>query len=93
MAAGAQAGRDAVGGSGCTGIQDGSILDAILTGYMNDNLSAEDIMKLGYSAEDVLKVIRLIKRNEYKRRQSAPGVKISTCAFGRDWRYPLTSGF
>ena len=74
-------------------LPDYSILDAILTGYMNNNLSAEDIIQHGYAAEDVLKVIRLIKRNEYKRRQSAPGVKISTCAFGRDWRYPLTSGF
>jgi NAD+ synthase (glutamine-hydrolysing) len=74
-------------------LPDYAILDAILTGYMNDNLSADEIIKLGYKADDVLKVIKLIKRNEYKRRQAAPGVKISTCAFGRDWRYPLTSGF
>ena len=68
-------------------------LDGIITGYMDENLSADEIIQRGYKAEDVLKIIHLIKRNEYKRRQAAPGVKISPCAFGRDWRYPLTSGF
>ena len=69
------------------------ILDAIITGYMEENMTAQEIILRGYKAEDVIKVIHLIKRNEYKRRQAAPGVKISTCAFGRDWRYPITSGF
>lgn len=69
------------------------ILDGIITSYMEENLSAEEIIKRGYPAHDVFKAIQLIKHNEYKRRQAAPGVKITTCAFGRDWRYPLTSGF
>jgi NAD+ synthase (glutamine-hydrolysing) len=60
---------------------------------MEENLSAEEIIKLGYSADDITKVIKLIKRNEYKRRQAAPGPKITARAFGKDWRYPITSGF
>lgn len=74
-------------------LPDYAILDAIITQYMENNLSADEIIDRGYQAEDVLKVIKLIKRNEYKRRQAAPGVKISARAFGRDWRYPITSGF
>ena len=74
-------------------LPDYSILDAIITSYMEDNLTAEEIILRGYPAQDVLKVIKLIRHNEYKRRQAAPGVKITTCAFGRDWRYPITSGF
>ena len=74
-------------------LPDYAILDTIITGYMEDGLSADVIIKSGYSAYDVLKVVKLIKHNEYKRRQAPPGVKISECAFGRDWRYPLTSGF
>ncbi len=74
-------------------LPDYAILDAIITGYMEDNLSADEIIQRGYKTEDVLKVIKLIKVNEYKRRQAAPGIKITECAFGRDWRYPITSGF
>ena len=74
-------------------LPDYSILDAIITSYMEDNLTAEEIILRGYPAQDVLKVIKLIRHNEYKRRQAAPGVKITTCAFGLDWRYPITSGF
>lgn len=69
------------------------ILDAIIKAYMENNSAAEEIIREGYAATDVNKVIRLIKRNEYKRRQAAPGVKISQRAFGRDWRCPITSGF
>lgn len=69
------------------------ILDAIITYYMEYNLSADEIVERGYDPSIVLKVLKLIARNEYKRRQAAPGVKISPCAFGRDWRYPITSGF
>lgn len=74
-------------------LPDYAILDAILIDYMNNNMRPDDIIARGYDANDVLKVISLIKRNEYKRQQSAPGIKISPCAFGKDWRYPLTSGF
>lgn len=74
-------------------LPDYAILDAIISGYMNEQLSAEDLITRGYKPDDVRRTITLIKRNEYKRRQAAPGVKITTCAFGRDWRYPITSGF
>jgi len=74
-------------------LPDYAILDAILMAYMEDNLSPQAIIKRGFAADDVMKIVKLIKRNEYKRRQAPPGVKISECAFGRDWRYPLTSGF
>ncbi|AHE67481.1 NAD+ synthase [Legionella oakridgensis] len=74
-------------------LPDYTILDAIITYYMEYNLSAEEISERGYPLDIVQRVIKLITRNEYKRRQSAPGIKISSCAFGRDWRYPITSGF
>ena len=69
------------------------ILDAIIKAYMEDNLAAADLIQQGFNSDEVNKTIRLIKRNEYKRRQAAPGVKISPRAFGRDWRCPITSGF
>ncbi len=65
-------------------------LDAIIQHYMDDNLDSEAIIRLGYPEEMVSRVIHMIIRNEYKRRQAPPGVKITPCAFGRDWRYPLT---
>ena len=68
------------------------VLDGIIKAYMENSLGANEIIQLGYHAEDVAKILRLIKRNEFKRRQAAPGTKITPCAFGRDWRYPLTSG-
>lgn len=74
-------------------LPDYAVLDSIITAYMEDNLGADEIIAKGYKAEDVMKVIKLIKRNEYKRRQAPPGVKISSRAFGRDWRHPITSGF
>lgn len=68
-------------------------LDAIIVAYMEKSLSPQEIIAQGFSLETVNKVIRLIKINEYKRRQSAPGIKISPIAFGKDWRYPITNGF
>lgn len=68
-------------------------LDAIITAYMEHNATAAEIIRQGYSRQDVERVIKLISRNEYKRRQAAPGIKITTRQFGRDWRYPITSGF
>ena len=70
-----------------------SVLDAIIVGYMENNLSAAEIIQEGFKPEEVNKVIKLIKRNEYKRRQAAPGIKISPMAFGKDWRYPITNDF
>ncbi|STX51185.1 NAD synthase (glutamine-hydrolysing) [Legionella busanensis] len=68
-------------------------LDKIITAYMENNLDTQALIAKGYDIEMVEKVIRLIRRNEYKRRQAAPGIKISSRAFGRDWRFPITSGF
>lgn len=70
-----------------------SILDAIIKSYLEQNASPSELIKQGFSKEDIYKVLHLIKQNEYKRRQSALGPKISTRAFGRDWRLPITSGF
>lgn len=69
------------------------ILDGIISGYMEQNLSPQVLVEQGFKPEDVNKVISLIKRNEYKRKQAAPGIKISPIAFGKDWRYPITNGF
>ena len=69
------------------------VIDPIITHFMEHNLSAEEIIKQGFNKKDVLLIIDKITRNEYKRRQAAPGVKITARIFGRDWRYPITSGF
>jgi NAD+ synthase (glutamine-hydrolysing) len=74
-------------------LPDYSVLDAIIVAYMEHNLSANEIIQQGFNPEEVNKVIKSIKRNEYKRRQSAPGIKISPLAFGKEWRYPITNGF
>lgn len=68
------------------------ILDAIIEHYMNDNLDAEKIIQLGYPKDIVTKVIKLIFQSEHKRHQAPPGVKITTTAFGKDWRRPITQG-
>ncbi len=65
-------------------------LDAIITLYMEQHWGVEQMVAEGFDAFVVTKVLKLIKANEYKRRQSAPGPKISPCAFGRDYRYPIT---
>ena len=69
------------------------VLDAILVLYMEQNESIQSIIDRGFKAEDVEKVTRLIKINEYKRRQAPIGVRITQRAFGRDWRYPITNKF
>lgn len=69
------------------------VLDAILMKYMEQDQSIESIIAEGFKPEDVEKVTRLIKINEYKRRQSPIGVRITQRAFGRDWRYPITNKF
>lgn len=68
-------------------------LDAILERYVEQDQCLEDIVAAGYDMATVSKVIRMVDRNEYKRRQAAPGVRITRRAFGRDRRYPITSGF
>jgi len=69
------------------------ILDPILERYLNHEESADQIIASGYSPETVQRVISLIHQSEYKRRQAPPGVRINHRAFGRDRRYPLTSGW
>ncbi|BEI37642.1 NAD+ synthase [Polynucleobacter sp. HIN7] len=68
------------------------VLDAILARYMEQNQSSAEIIAAGYDSAAVQKITRLIQINEYKRRQAPPGVRITARAFGRDWRYPITSG-
>lgn len=69
------------------------ILDEILELYIEKDWSAEKIIAKGFARTTVEKVISLINRNEYKRRQAPPGVRITPKAFGKDRRYPITSGF
>jgi len=69
------------------------VLDAILERYVEKDQSAEQIISEGYLYEDVARAINLVDRNEYKRRQSPPGIRITERAFGRDRRYPITSGY
>ena len=69
------------------------VLDAILSRYMEGDEGIEAIIAAGFERADVERVTRLIKVNEYKRRQSPVGIRITHRAFGRDWRYPITSKF
>ena len=69
------------------------ILDGILEGYVEQNLSPATLAAQGYPAADVRRVVRLIKLNEYKRRQAAVGIRITPRGFGKDWRYPITSAW
>ncbi|MHB1582015.1 MAG: NAD(+) synthase, partial [Acidithiobacillus sp.] len=69
------------------------VLDAIIAAYVEEDHSAAELIAAGFSAETVTRVLRLIDRAEYKRRQAAPGVRISARAFGKDRRYPITNGY
>jgi NAD+ synthase (glutamine-hydrolysing) len=69
------------------------VLDAIMRMYMEENRSIADIIEAGYLEQDVKRVTHLIKINEYKRRQAPVGIRVTHRAFGRDWRYPITSKF
>jgi NAD+ synthase (glutamine-hydrolysing) len=69
------------------------VLDAILESYIEQDQGVEAILAQGLPAAAVEKVIRLIQINEYKRRQSAVGIRITRRGFGKDWRYPITSRF
>jgi NAD+ synthase (glutamine-hydrolysing) len=66
------------------------VLDGIMEAYVENDLSRADILQLGYAAVDINRVITLIDRNEYKRRQSPVGVRITHKGFGKDRRYPIT---
>ncbi len=69
------------------------VLDRILEGYIEEDLDAIELVRRGLPAEDVERVIRMVDRSEYKRRQAPPGIKISTKAFGRDRRLPITNRY
>lgn len=69
------------------------VLDPILGAYVEENHSAVAIAQRGFDPVTVTRVVRLVDRSEYKRRQSPPGVKITPRAFGRDWRLPITSRY
>ena len=69
------------------------ILDPILERYIELDQSPEEIINAGFTEEDVKKVVLMMDHNEYKRRQAAPGVIITPRAFGRNRRYPITSGY
>jgi NAD+ synthase (glutamine-hydrolysing) len=70
-----------------------AILDPILEMYVEQDKSAEQIHAAGYQMVDINRAITLVDRNEYKRRQAPPGIKITPRAFGRDRRYPIASGY
>jgi NAD+ synthase (glutamine-hydrolysing) len=74
-------------------LPDYDTLDAILLAYVEQDYSEEQIIAMGYDSHIVQRVVRLVDNNEYKRRQAPPGVRITRRAFGRDRRYPITSGF
>jgi len=74
-------------------LPDYDLLDEILKRYIEDDRSVAAIVAEGYPEAEVRRVARLVDRNEYKRRQAPPGVRITYRAFGRDRRYPITSGF
>jgi NAD+ synthase (glutamine-hydrolysing) len=67
------------------------VLDRILEGYVEEDLDAVELVHRGLPAGEVERVIRMVDRAEYKRRQAPPGMKISTKAFGRDRRLPITN--
>ena len=69
------------------------VLDTILKGYVEEDQSARKLVESGLPADEVNRVIRLVDRNEYKRRQSPPGVRITPKAFGKDRRLPITNRY
>ena len=74
-------------------LPDYDVLDPILEAFIEEDLSVAEIAARGFDRDVVIRVLEMVKRNEYKRRQAPPGVRISRRAFGRDWRYPITSGY
>ena len=69
------------------------MLDPILEAFIEEDLSVDEICARGFDARWWRACSTWCKRNEYKRRQAPPGVRVSRRAFGRDWRYPITSGY
>jgi NAD+ synthase (glutamine-hydrolysing) len=74
-------------------LPDYTILDPILEAFIEEDLSVNEIAQRGFDRDVVIRVLQLVQSSEYKRRQSPPGIRISSRAFGRDWRYPITSRY
>ena len=74
-------------------LPDYDVLDPILAAFIEKDLSVDEIEARGFDRDTVIRVLEMVRRNEYKRRQAPPGIRISSRAFGRDWRYPITSGY
>ena len=74
-------------------LPDYKILDEIIELYVEKDLSLVDIVEKGFEKKIVKKVVKLIDRSEYKRRQAPPGVRITARSFGKDRRYPITNKF
>jgi NAD+ synthase (glutamine-hydrolysing) len=70
-----------------------AVLDPILEAFIEEDLSVDQIAARGFDRATVGRILDLVRRNEYKRRQAPPGVRVSGRAFGRDWRYPITNGY
>lgn len=69
------------------------LLDQILNAYIEEDRSIKEIVEMGHDEKMVTKVISMVDRSEYKRRQAPPGIKITPRAFGKDWRVPITNGY
>jgi len=69
------------------------VLDPILQAYVEEGKSPQEIMAMGFEPETVARVVHMVDRNEYKRRQAPPGIKITPRAFGRDWRLPIANRY
>ncbi|OGW56549.1 MAG: NAD(+) synthase, partial [Nitrospirae bacterium RIFCSPHIGHO2_02_FULL_42_12] len=69
------------------------ILDPILYAYVEEDRSFKEIVAMGYKEDTVAKVISMVDKSEYKRRQAPPGIKITPRAFGKDWRVPITNKY
>ena len=69
------------------------VLDAIIERYMENDQAIDDIVAAGFPRADVERVVRLLRINEYKRRQAPVGIRVTHRSFGKDWRYPITSKF
>ncbi len=74
-------------------LPDYDILDPILEAFIEEDASVREIVERGFDRDVVIRVLEMVKRSEYKRRQAPPGIRISRRAFGRDWRYPITSRY
>ena len=68
-------------------------LDRLLKAYVEEHHSLAQMQKISKDKVKIKDIIRMVDRSEYKRRQSPPGIKISTRAFGKDWRLPITNGY